>query len=373
MYYIKYNLIELLIFNKEVIMKKSLFVLCVLLMLTGCSSKEEQKSDVTQENIHETVKTIEPVDRIPVKVIKLLPMDFIEYGNYYGKVSGIKKVILISKTGGTIESISANEGDLVKKGQSLAAIDTAKAENMYNIAVLNEKISRENYNTFKSFLKSGSTSSLKVDESHLKWLESKDRLFDAEKMKDSAFCISPIDGTVVSKGIKQFQEISPGSQTFVIEDLTKMRITVGIPESEITGVKEKNTAEVTFGTFPGRIWKGTLVSFSRRSSEQNLSYEAEIEIDNMDGTILSGSTAKVKLLRNIHKNQLVIPVETLKTMGNKSYAMVLDKDKIVRREVVTGSSNSTDIIALSGLNDGDVIVKEGIHLVNNGSLVKVID
>ncbi len=359
-----------MIFIKEVIMKKSLFVLCVLLMLTGCSSKEEHITDVNQQNIHETVET---VDRIPVKVIKLLPMDFIEYGNYYGKVSGIKRVILISKTGGTVESISANEGDLIKKGQSLAAIDTAKAENIYNIAVLNEKISRENYNTFKSFLKSGSTSSLKVDESHLNWLESEGKLIDAEKMRDSAFCISPINGTVVSKGIKQFQEIGPGSQTFVIEDLTKMRITVGIPESEITGVKENNTAEVTFGTFPGRIWKGTLVSFSRRSSEQNLNFEAEIEIDNMDGTVLSGSTAKVKLLRNIHKDQLVIPVETLKTLGNKSFAMVLDKDQIVRREVTTGSSNSTDIIALSGLNNGDVIVKEGIHLVNNGSLVKVID
>ncbi|RDG29203.1 efflux RND transporter periplasmic adaptor subunit [Oceanispirochaeta sp. M1] len=216
-------------------------------------------------------------------------------------------------------------------------------------------------------------SHLQADQAHLDWLNSKGALLDAEEIMEEAFCISPFDGTVLAINIREFEKLIPGDETFVIEDQSRMRITIGIPEGEMSGISEGNPADVTFSSCPGRSWEGTLLSYSRESSDQNLTYKAEIEVDNPDGAIMSGTTARVKLLRNIYEEKLVIPVETIRILGNKSYAMAVEDNTIVSREITAGPSDSRNVIILSGLKEGDRIVKEGIHLVNNGSSVKVMD
>jgi len=350
-------------------MKKNIAAIFILtvLVLFGCSSGEVAET----EQISETEKDL--VEKVPVKVITVTSEDFSEYGYYYGKASGIREAVLSTSLGGTVESIEVKEGELVTKGMSLARINGEKSRNMYEMAVLAEKISRENYMRFKRFLQSGSASQIQVDEAHLNWLRSRDSLLDAEKARNESLCVTPIEGTVLSVNISEFEKLHPGRETFVVEDLSRMKVTFGIPESEMDGIRESNTAEVTFSTLPGKVWKGRLVNFDRKSSEQNLTFNAEIEIENADRQIMSGMTARVTLLRKEHNQELVIPVETLRVLGDKKYAMVVQGDMVVSREVITGPSDSTRVIVLSGLDAGDIIIKEGIHLVNNGSLVKVLN
>ena len=348
-------------------MYKNILGVLILLMFMGCSAAEEQKTDPVM-NTENTAS-----EQIPVKVIRVTPDDFMEYGTYYGTASGINKAVLSPSLGGAVEKISVTEGDLVSEGMSLGEINTARAENNFEKAVLSERMSRNNYEMKKNFLETGIASAIQVDEAHLNWLQARGALLDAEKTRDEAFCITPIDGTVLSINIEEFEEIPPGRETFIIEDLSRMKITIGIPESEMDGIRENSEADVTFSTYPGRTWKGKLISFSRISSEQNRTFEARIEVDNSDGTIMSGATARVKLLRNEYRQKLVIPVETVRIIGDRNYAMAVDGDKVVSKEIETGPSDSRVIIIRSGLEEGDLIIKEGIHLVSNGSSVKIME
>ncbi len=317
-------------------------------------------------------KKVEDKLTVPVSVIRVTRGVFVEYGDYYGSVRGIEEAELICTSGGFVEKIDVKEGSKVKAGQSLAKIDSRKAINQCETAELNQKIALDNYQRQLKFLKSGTASQVAVDRAHLAYLNSKTNFMNAERAKKGALCISPISGIVVAKYIDEFEELPPGSPTFVVADIEKLKITIGIPENDIPGIKEYNDAVITFNNYPDRTWKGRLVSFSRKTSPKLLTFQAEIHIDNPDGLILSGTTANVHLTRRILRNQIIIPTNTLLTIDDSTYVMGVRNNKVKRIPVKTGVSNTTHTVILSGLNTGENIIVEGVHLVSDASLVKII-
>lgn len=334
----------------------------LLLFLSGCKKNED-------------VKDIIPVKEsfVPVTIISAEISSFYEYGEYYGRTQGVNRASIIDLIGGRVESVAVTEGAIVKKGDSLGKISSEKAQIAFDSAKLNEKITNDNYLTLKSFLKSGNSSQINVDQAQLQWLNSKSQLIDAEKAYEGAFCISPIDGVVAIRNINKDDELMPGQSTFLIEDLSEIEITIGIPEADMKGIKEGSSAEVTLDLYPNRVWKGTLTRFSRRSSENNLTFSAVIVVDNSDRTILSGTTAKVKLLRNSFEESIVLPTDTVINDDGKNYVMVYKDGKVSKRDIVLGISTVERCVVLSGLSPGEKLVQEGLYLLVDSQEVTVID
>lgn len=342
--------------------KRSLLVILIVLSMFSCS-KNDAKNDV--------VKNVEKEELIPVTVIQAEQSIFNEYGEYYGKVKGVNRASIINVVPGTVESIFVKEGTVVKKGDSLGEISPEKARITLETAILNEEISRDNYNTLKDFLNSGNSSQVSVDSAHLQWLNSKSQLIDAQKAYDASFCISPIDGVLVSRNIDIDDEVYQGFESFLVEDLNRMVIEIGIPEAEMVGVKEGNRAEVSFDLYPNRVWKGELKRYARKSSDNNLTFKAVIEINNSDGTLLSGTTAKVKLLRNSFSNMVVLPTDVIISDNYESYVMVVNERKVQKRLVTLGPSTVSEVVILSGLEVGERVVQEGKHLLVDNQLVEI--
>lgn len=345
--------------------KKKIGLILVALTLITVSCKNKN-NDTGKENEKAEIVT-------PVTVVEVKKSDFYEFGEYYGRVQGVNRSSIINLTGGTVESVDAVEGSDVSKGESLAKISSEKATLAFNSAKLNEKISRENYHTLKRFLANGNSSQIDVDKAHLTWLNSKTQLIDAEKAYEAAYCIAQIDGTVVSRNIDVEDKVQQGQETFLIEDLSEIEITIGIPESDMEGVTEGSSAEVYLDLYPERVWEGELTRLSRRSSDMNLTFSATIIVNNKDRKILSGTTAKVKLLRNSYENYIIIPSSTVLKEDGKNYVMVLAGDRVEKKMVEVAASSVDNFVIISGLNIGDLIVEEGLHILTDSQLVNVID
>lgn len=358
------------------VFRKKLGLILVVLSLIIVSCKKENIVIKNEVNI------------TPVTVKEVKKSDYYEYGEYYGRVQGVKRSSIINILGGTVESVDVVEGSDVKIGDSLAKISPDKALLSYNSAKLNEKISRENYQTLKKFLTNGNSSQIDVDKAHLAWLNSKTQLIDAEKAYEAAYCIAQINGTVVLRNINKEDEIRQGQEVFLIEDLSKIEIKIGIPEADMEGINEGSRAEVSLDLFPGRVWEGSLVRHSRRSSDNNLTFSATIVVDNEDYAILSGTTAKVRILRNSYEDHIILPSSVILNEDGNHYIMVVEpyvlinengdylskmlkEDVVSKVAIVVGAANVDETVVLSGVNVGDVVVQEGLHLLTEGQQVKI--
>ncbi len=310
---------------------------------------------------------------VPVRVQPVETQDFIEYGEYFGTARGILEAEITAGAGGQVRALKAEKGEAVSAGQSLAEIDLRRVTSHYDTAVLNERLAREAYEREKGFLERGNSFQVRVDERHLAWLRAQSEHIDAERMLEGARALAPFNGTVVRRYVELYDELEPGDPSFRIADLSQLKITVGIPEADVAGIHELDEAEVYFTAFPDRRFEGTPTAFARARSDRTLSYDVDIRVENPDRLILSGQTARVRLVLRRFPNVVVVPSRAIYARGNRSLVMVVEGSTAYEREVRTGASDRTQTVILEGLNAGDALVVEGFNRVSDGTSVTVRD
>lgn len=334
-------------------------VAAALIMLTGCNSES-------------TESAAEEKPRIPVRVQTVAHESFTDYGEYYGEVEAVNEARLVAHQGGRVNAIHVQVGEPVDDGQSLARIDADKVKSRYETAVLNEEIAREAYEREQRFMDKGLTSQVAVDNAHLTWLQSRTQLLEAKKSLDGALAVSPLGGIVVAKHMDLYDELAPGSPTLTVADTSQMKVTVGVPESDMATIRDLHSAEIRVNSLPERVWKGRPSSISRKRSERSLTFEVELLVDNSDGALLSGSTARVRLPLREMPEEIVVPSHVVQTRGTENYVMIVNSTTVRRVPVSLGPSNDTHTVIRSGLNEGDKIITEGINKVGEGSFVRIL-
>jgi len=316
-------------------------------------------------------------ESVPVSVKRMDESRFAVQGEYYGAAEAIAGATLIAGAGGRVESILASDGAKVRKGDSLGAVSLEKAEAQYRTAVLNERIAGDGYRRQKDFYASGSAARVAVDQAELGWNGAKSALLQAEEILRGARCESPLDGTVLSRRVKLYDELPPGSPTFSVGDLSRLSIEIGIPESDIGSASVGTAARVSFTAFPGEEFKGTLARIDRELSPKTLTFRAAVILENPGERVLPGVTAKVVLPRQVVESALVVPTEALLNTADGAYAMVARREEakwVARRvPVKTGPSDADSTVVAAGLSRGDFLIVEGNHLADDGAAVSFDD
>lgn len=341
----------------------TLFAVVAIIVLSSCTEQEEGAAGPPGAS--------EKKNGVSVEVLTIEPRDFIEYGRYYGEIRAIHEAELITPAGGQVYSVDVQVGDAVSRGQSLAKIDPGKADAALETAVLSEQISRESYERQKRFFEAGNTAQVQVDQAHLAWMQSKAALLDAKDRRDGAFCISPLDGVVAAKHIEVYETLQPGTVTFTVADMSQMKVTVGIPESDIRELTGITGAEVYVAGYPDKVWQGEITSVDRVRSERSLTYDIEIVVDNSEGLLFSGSTAEVSLKLQELEDRIVVPARTVITSGDENFIMIVNDMEAHRVPVQTGPSNDTEIVITDGIEAGTKVIIGGTNKVSDGTHVRI--
>ncbi len=86
---------------------------------------------------------------------------------------------------------------------------------------------------------------------------------------------------------------------------------------------------------------------------------AQITIDSADKSLIVGTDVDVSIITDTQENALVVPVEAMVIDGADVFVYVYDKDKseAVKKNVELGISNDTYYQVLSGVSEGDVLIK----------------
>ncbi|TVR04756.1 MAG: efflux RND transporter periplasmic adaptor subunit [Spirochaetaceae bacterium] len=336
----------------------------LILALSGCARRD---AAAAEGGAHAAEQ------RLPVRVLTVERRHFTEYGSYFGEARAVAEARVIAHMGGTVESVAVRAGDPVSRGQSMARIEAERAITNHETAVLAERMAREAYEREQKFVEQGVSTQQRVDQARLEWLNRRSQLLDAGTAREGALAIAPLDGIVTARHVQPLDEIAPGTVAFRVADLSRLRVTVGVPESDIAGVRELRSAEVRFSSFPDRTWSGTPLSFARARSDRGLTFEADIEIENRDGALLSGQTAQVRLALREWPDAVVIPTSTVMIRGNEFSVFVVEDGVARRRTVRLGPSDEEVSVVIAGLREGDRVVSEGMNRLTDGVAVSVVE
>ena len=131
--------------------------------------------------------------------------------------------------------------------------------------------------------------------------------------------------------------------------------------------------EVKLSSFKDKTFQGEIDFVSSRINADTRSLLSRIKIENRDLELISGSLLEVGVKFNL-RNSLSVPDTSVMVEGDKSYVYKINDENIANKtEVKTGLRTNKNIEIITGLNEGDIVVAEGLKKVRPRGKIKPIN
>ena len=184
--------------------------------------------------------------------------------------------------------------------------------------------------------------------------------------------IAPFSGVLGYTGLTEDIFVSDNIFIITLDDNSTIYSDIKIPESYAPFIKKGLPVEAKVSSYGDKIFKGKIDFISSRINADTRSLLSRVSINNEDLELLSGSLLEITVKFNL-RNALSVPDTSIMMEGEKSYIYkVSDKNITDKTEVDIGTRNDGKVEILSGLNEGDQIVAEGLKKVRPRGKIKPI-
>ena len=185
--------------------------------------------------------------------------------------------------------------------------------------------------------------------------------------------IAPFSGVLGVRGITEDVLGSENSIIVTLDDSSEIYVDLKIPENFATVIKKDLSVIAKFSGIKDKIYKGKIDGVASRINAETRSILTRVKIDNPDYELIPGSLLEITLSIN-KRDSLSIPDTSIILEGNKAYVYKVSKENIANRsEIQIGLRNEGKVEVTSGLNEGDIIVAEGLKKVRPNGKIKPLN
>jgi len=188
-------------------------------------------------------------------------------------------------------------------------------------------------------------------------------------LKDGGSLIADFAGKV---GKREIAQGVLGSESLIItlDDLKKIVIDIKVPENYVGVLKTGLRAEVTSSAYK-KVFKGKIETISSRIDPSTRSILSRIIVDNSNFEIIPGQLMTVKIIYD-EKNQIGVPESAVIIQGNTAFVYTVNEDTAEKKNIEIGKRNFGKVSIISGLNEGDLVISEGVSKVRDKGKIKII-
>lgn len=171
-----------------------------------------------------------------------------------------------------------------------------------------------------------------------------------------------MNGVIASAEAAQSGTAAQGGALFTIASTDNVRVKIEISPDDYAKVKTGTTAVITMGE---STYEGTLTAIDRialPNAQGNSVIGAQVHINNPDGNICIGASAKVRMTIAEAKDVIVIPTEAVNASSDGDFVYVIEDGIVRERPVELGVMSATQAEVVNGLSDGDLVVNDLTNL-----------
>lgn len=293
-------------------------------------------------------------------------MDIEQTVSIKGTIQGSQKADVATSLNYEIVSILVEEGDIVRKDQVLAVLDSDDLQDDYQKAATALKESKFNYEASKSLYEQGAISK----EAYLRAQSQyeNDRItLDSFNIADKVNIKSPIDGTVtrVNVNIGRYANDTENAEPmFVVEDLQNLKMDVRISEYDISKIQLGQKVTITAEVLGDDRVEGSVSRISptgelKDATSKEMVIPVQIDVKKGNVKLIAGVTAKAEIEIDKKTDVLSVPIDSIleDPTTEESYVMVLDGTTLKKVSVTLGIEGDFNVEIGSGkLKAGDMVV-----------------
>lgn len=386
-------------------MKKIIVLLTVTISLLSCGGGDQsvngiiakndleairaKKNEITtqQKLIEAQIKSLDSAiailgneEKLPLVNTLIAKTEvFNHYLELQGDVSTKQNVLIYPEMAGTLQKVYVKEGDRVSKGQILATIDDGGMSSQLSQLKSQAALAKTTFERQERLWNQNIGSEIQYLQAKTNYESSENMVSQAQSQLGKSTIRAPFSGIIDNVIKDQGTVVAPGqgSEVFRLVNLSDMFIEVEVPETYLGSVVKGKEAMVYFPVLGDSITTkiretGNFINPSNRS------FEVEIPVPNKEGKIKPNLTAKVSLNDYTNENAILIPSSIIsENAEGDQYVFVAEDintedEAVVKRIIITtGKTQGANIEVLSGLENGNHIIREGARSVKDGQKVKI--
>lgn len=341
-------------------MKHLALLILVPLALGGCSPADSKRGPV-QDPI--------AVKLAPVQVERMaLPV------TATGVLGPKEDIALSFKLGGVVSRVLVHEGETVREGQLLAALDLGEIDAVVARArAAAEKADRDCQRAERLFADSVVTLA-QLQDSRSSRDAARADLAAATFNRTHAQIIAPAAGVILRRRLEPGEVVSSGTEVLALGSRARGQVLrAGLSDRDVVRLGLGDRAVVKFDAYPDREFAGSVSQISASADPGTGTYGVEISLPTAAG-LGSGLVGTVEIRPASYTPVSLVPVESvLEANGQEATVFTLSSNgRQARRLPVRIAFLAGVRVAIrSGLEGIRSVVTEGAARLDNGSAVEV--
>jgi len=359
-------------------MKKKNFIhslpiaLGILLLFSSCGDdKSAQQAQMAQQ-----APTL-PVVSIPTKTVTA-------FTTYPASIEGIVNSQVNAKISGYITDVLVDEGQKVRKGQTLFRLETQTLSQDAAAARANVNAAQVEVDKLKPLVEKNIISNVQLETAKAKLQQAKSGYNSIAANIDYGNIKSPVDGYVGSINLRKGALVSPSSQIpmTTVSDISKVYAYFSMNEKEYLDFiqnaegkdieeKIKKLPKVQLLLANGSLYEeeGTIETINSQVNANTGSISFRAVFDNPSRILTNGNSGKIKVPK-VYTDAVVVPQEATYEQQGSIYVYKVGEDGMATstKIEITAEVGNLYVVA-SGLQKGDKIVAKGGNKLRGNSKI----
>ena len=333
-----------------------------LVSLTGCGFGEQAEKPQSNGPIPAAVTIVQPASENELLVAA-------------GTVRLRRETALGFTTGGKVVSVRFEEGDRVKRGAVLAALDNSNVAADLSAARAERDLAEAELGRIEKLFKDGWVTKARLEQAEAATRAAQARIRSTEFASRTASIRAPGNGIILSRNIDAGQIVAAGTTALVLGETDKgFVLRVPMTDSDAARVRVGMPAKVMISAVSDVPIDAVISEKDARADERTGTFEVSFLLPG-NGRLRSGQLGRVEIAvsRN-SSSSLVIPANAIfGVRTGEGLVFVVDaKNRVKQRNVDIGKMTDQNLEILSGLKEGEVIVTRGVEKLRDGDLIKPI-
>jgi len=303
-----------------------------------------------------------------------------------GTVFPRTRSVLASEVEGLVDKVLVEEGDFVRKGARIAELGASVYRLQLKEAEAARKETEQRYFQAQADLKRSedlvtkgfvAKKQLMDDRFNTEAILKKLNQHEAEiaRLRDllgKTRIVAPFSGIVSKKHTEVGQWVHKGGAVATLIDLSRVHVTVSVPERYIIRLKVGQPASVTADALGGAVYVAKIHAIISEGDAEARVFPVKFEVVNKESKLKSGMLARVTFATGYTRKGLLVPKDALVSRGDRKFVFVVENGVAREVEVRVKGYHGSKAEITGRVAVEDQVVIRGNERLRDGQEIRVL-
>jgi cobalt-zinc-cadmium efflux system membrane fusion protein len=363
-------------------------LLTSLLLISGCKKSQPSGASQTAQDPNLVMANEALLAQIKISVVS--QGDVSDILRVAGQIDFDEQALtrIGASVTGRVTQINARLGNEVKKGDTLALINSSELSNSqlaYLKARSEKEFHRRTVQRAKTLFEADVISAAELQRRESEYevasaqtraaqdqlrvlgvnLKAMEELATTGAIDSVASVMATIKGVVVERKVTTGQVVQPADVLFTVADLSRVWAVAQVPEQQVAQVKVGQSVRIEVPALENEKLIGKLIYVGQTVNPESRTVLVRTELDNTSGRLKPSMLASM-LIESTPTKRVVVPITAIVREQDADYVFIEEKPGSFRlKPVRLSSEHNGQRVVLDGLSQGMRIVSDGAFHLNN--------